>query len=74
MGMTISEKILANASGRDEVRAGDIIWVNVDTAMMDDILGPRIEIADNLKRMGADVWDPNKVVVVSDHYTPPANI
>lgn len=74
MGMTISEKILANASGNAAVKADDIVWVNVDKAMMDDILGPRVEIADNLVKMGAKVWDPDKVVIVSDHYTPPANI
>lgn len=74
MGMTISEKILAKASGNTAVKADDIVWVNVDKAMMDDILGPRVEIADNLKKMGAEVWDPSKVVIVSDHYTPPANI
>ncbi|MDE6589102.1 MAG: 3-isopropylmalate dehydratase large subunit, partial [Oscillospiraceae bacterium] len=74
MGMTISEKILAKASGRDAVHADEIVWVNIDKAMMDDILGPRVEIADNLKKMNAKVWDPDKVVIVSDHYTPPANI
>lgn len=74
MGMTISEKILANASGRSEVHADEIVWSNIDKAMMDDILGPRVEIADNLKKMGAKVWDPDKVVIISDHYTPPANI
>ena len=41
MGKTISEKILARASGQESVSAGDIIWANVDRAMMDDILGPR---------------------------------
>lgn len=74
MGMTISEKILAKASERNEVHADEIVWANIDKAMMDDILGPRVEIADNLKKMGAKVWDPDKVVIVSDHYTPPANI
>lgn len=74
MGMTISEKILAKASGRSAVHAGDIVWVDIDKAMMDDILGPRVEIADNLKKMGVKVWNPDKVVIVSDHYTPPANI
>lgn len=74
MGMTISEKILAKASGVPSVSEGDIIWVNVDKAMMDDILGPRVEIADNLKKLNVPVWDPEKVVIVSDHYTPPANI
>lgn len=74
MGMTISEKILAKASGNASVCADDIIWVNIDKAMMDDILGPRVEIADHLERLKAKVWDPRKVVIVSDHYTPPANI
>ena len=74
MGMTISEKILAKAAGRETLHADDIVWVNIDKAMMDDILGPRVEIADNLKKMGAKVWDPDKVVIISDHYTPPANI
>lgn len=73
MSMTISEKILARASGNAQVKAGDIIWVNVDKAMMDDLLGPRVEIAECMKSLGVDVWDPEKVVIISDHYTPPAN-
>ena len=73
MGKTISEKILAYASGKEEVTAGDIIWANVDRAMMDDILGPRIEIAEGMKNICDKVWDPDKVVIISDHYTPPAN-
>ena len=73
MGMTISEKILARASGQSAVRAGDIVWVKVDKAMMDDILGPRVEIAEKLKLLGAKIWDPERVTIISDHYTPPAN-
>jgi 3-isopropylmalate/(R)-2-methylmalate dehydratase large subunit len=73
MGMTMSEKILAGASGNEKVSAGDILWVNVDKAMMDDILGPRIEIAEKLDELSAGIWDPDRVVVISDHYTPPAN-
>ena len=42
--------------------------------MMDDILGPRVEIAKNLKEIRDEVWDPEKVVIISDHYTPPASI
>ncbi len=73
MGKTLSEKIIARAAGKESVQAGDIVWANVDVAMMDDILGPRVEIADRMKELGARVWDPEKVVVISDHYTPPAN-
>ena len=73
MGYTLSEKILARAAGLDHVNAGDIIWVNIDKAMMDDVLGPKLEIDDCLKKLGVPVWDPDKVVLISDHYTPPAN-
>lgn len=74
MGYTISEKIMARASGNEAVRADDILWVNIDRAMMDDVLGPRLEIDDRLREMEVDVWDPDKVVIISDHYTPPANL
>lgn len=74
MGKTMSEKILARASGHREVSAGDIVWVEIDRAMMDDILGPRVEIAEKLKFLGDRIWDPEKVVIISDHYTPPASI
>jgi 3-isopropylmalate/(R)-2-methylmalate dehydratase large subunit len=70
----MSEKILGRASGVSEVSAGDIVWVDVDIAMMDDILGPRVEIADGLVEFGDKVWDTEKVVIISDHYTPPASI
>ena len=70
----MSEKILAKAAGVPEATAGDILWVNVDKAMLDDILGPRVEIAEKMKEIKDEVWDKDKIVVVSDHYTPPANI
>lgn len=73
MGKTMSEKILAKAAGKEAVSAGDIEWVKVDIAMTDDVLGPRIEIADNMSRIHDEVWDREKLVVISDHYTPPAN-
>lgn len=74
MGYTISEKILARASGQESVKAGDIVWVDISKAMMDDVLGPRLEIDSYMKEMNADVWDKNKVIIISDHYTPPANL
>ncbi|MDR1835236.1 MAG: 3-isopropylmalate dehydratase large subunit [Fusobacteriaceae bacterium] len=72
MGYTMSEKILARAAGRDFVSAGDIIWAKIDKAMMDDILGPRIEIDEKLKELNAKLWAPERVILISDHYTPPA--
>lgn len=74
MGKTISEKILARAAGVSETWAGDILWVNVDRAMMDDILGPQVEIAQGLRKLEANPWDKEKVVIISDHYTPPSNV
>jgi 3-isopropylmalate/(R)-2-methylmalate dehydratase large subunit len=72
MGMTISEKIISRAA-HTQVKAGDIVWADVDIAMMDDILGPRVEIAQRMEELGAAIWDADKVVIISDHYTPPAN-
>lgn len=74
MGKTISEKILAKAAGIEQATAGDILWVNIDKAMMDDILGPRVEIAEKMKKLKDQVWNKDKVVIISDHYTPPASI
>jgi 3-isopropylmalate/(R)-2-methylmalate dehydratase large subunit len=73
MGMTMSEKILAKASGNSKVSAGDILWVDIHKAMMDDILGPRLEIAEKLEEHNFKIWDKDRVIVISDHYTPPAN-
>lgn len=73
MGMTISEKILSRAAGLEKASAGEILTVKVDRAMMDDILGPRVEIAEKLKELKAGLWDKDRVVIIADHYTPPAN-
>jgi 3-isopropylmalate/(R)-2-methylmalate dehydratase large subunit len=73
LGQTIAEKILAGRSGQPDAKAGDMVVAKVDCAMLDDILGPRFlaEQMDRLtERFGADIWDRDRVVVVSDHYTP----
>lgn len=71
--MTLSEKILARASGRAEVRPGEIVTCRVDLAMMHDSGGPR-RVKPYLERLGAKVWDPSKVVIVSDHFVPPPDV
>ena len=73
VGMTIAEKTLARASGKSEVKAGEIIWAKVDIAMMHDLLGPRF-IDKGFRKLGGKLFDPEKVVVVSDHCTPPATV
>ncbi len=69
MGMTITEKILARASGRKAVSPGDNIWVNVDVLMTHDVCGPgTIGVFKEHFGKNAKVWDRNKVVVIPDHY------
>ncbi len=69
MGMTLAEKIIAKAAGRASVRPGEIVTCRVDLAMMHDSSGPRRQ-KPMLDRLGAKVWDPEKIVIVSDHYVP----
>ncbi|AFZ14302.1 homoaconitate hydratase family protein [Crinalium epipsammum PCC 9333] len=69
MGMTLTEKILARASGRSVVEPGDNIWVNVDLLMTHDVCGPGT-IGVFKREFGADakVWDTEKIVLIPDHY------
>ncbi|MCS7131167.1 MAG: aconitase family protein, partial [Hadesarchaea archaeon] len=73
MAMTMAEKILARASGRERVAPGEIVEAEVDVAMVHDITGPMV--VEGLREVGVDkVWDPNKVVVVFDHQVPADSI
>lgn len=69
MPMTLSEKIIARAAGRDSVRAGEIVTCTVDLAMVHDSSGPR-RLAPMLDRLGVKPWDPSRIVIISDHYVP----
>lgn len=69
MGMTLTEKILANHSGRDHVSPGDTVWVDVDVLMTHDVCGPpAISIFQKQFGENAKVWDKNKLVIIPDHY------
>ncbi len=70
---TLTEKIMARAAGKDRVRAGEIVTVDVDLAMIHDSGGPR-RVKPMLEQLGATVWDPEKVVVVSDHFVPAVDV
>jgi 3-isopropylmalate/(R)-2-methylmalate dehydratase large subunit len=67
--MTLAEKLVARAAGVDVVRPGEVITAKVDLAMMHDSGGPR-RVAPMLERLQAKLWDPSKVVVISDHFVP----
>jgi 3-isopropylmalate/(R)-2-methylmalate dehydratase large subunit len=71
--MTITEKILAAHAGLPEVEPGQLINCELDIVLANDITAP-IAIKEFAK-IGVDgVWDPTKVVLVPDHYTPNKDI
>ncbi len=65
----MSEKILARAAGRARVAPGENVWVNVDILMTHDVCGPGT-FGVFREKFGpqARVWDPEKVVIIPDHY------
>ncbi len=69
MGFSLAQKIIAHAANRDFVTPGDIVTCNVDLALLLDSGGPR-RIWPRLQELGVGVWDADKVVVVTDHFTP----
>jgi 3-isopropylmalate/(R)-2-methylmalate dehydratase large subunit len=67
--LTLTEKILARAAGRDYVSPNDNVWVNVDVLMTHDVCGPgTIGVFKKHFGQNAKVWDKEKVVVIPDHY------
>lgn len=69
MGQTIIEKIIVHNIGRESVKPGEIVTVNVDRVMLDDIMMPFI--VNKFNEMGfKKVWDPDKVVMIYDHLVP----
>jgi 3-isopropylmalate/(R)-2-methylmalate dehydratase large subunit len=70
MGMTMSEKILARASGLKEVKAGDIVDAEIDQAMTHCSGGPiffkQLEILNPKKIKALD-----KLIVIIGHTMPP---
>ncbi len=73
MAMTITEKILARAAGKDSVSAGDLISAKIDVVMCHDVTTP--PAISMLKENGIDkVFDPDKIVVTPDHFQPAKDI
>jgi 3-isopropylmalate/(R)-2-methylmalate dehydratase large subunit len=71
--MTIAEKILAAHTDAKEIKAGDIIRVNVDVALSNDITAP-IAIREFEAMAASRVDDPERIVFVLDHFTPNKDI
>ncbi len=73
MGMTITEKILAKAAGRKEVKPGELVDARIDVVLFIDVTGPAA--VKMLEEKGIDkVFDPEKIVVTPDHFQPAKDI
>ena len=66
--MTMAEKILARASGKEKLKPGEFVIAAIDLAMAHDGLGAVVRILDEagIKK----IWDLDKVVSLLDHSTP----
>ena len=67
MGSTMTAKILARASGHDQVHAGEAVLVKVDLLTCVDA-GPFI---DELRKRDLKVWNPEKIIFCFDHIFQP---
>ncbi len=73
MGMTITEKILAKAAGKEKVTPGELIEANIDIVMCHDVTTP--PAISMLEEKGIDrVFDKEKIVVTPDHFQPAKDI
>lgn len=73
MAMTITEKILARASGNDKIVAGQLIDAKIDVVMCHDVTTP--PAISMLAEKGIDkVFDAEKIVVTPDHFQPAKDI
>jgi len=71
--MTLTEKILARASGEKTVVPGQLVDAKIDIVMCHDVTTP--PAISMLEEKGIDkVFDPEKIVVTPDHFQPAKDI
>jgi 3-isopropylmalate/(R)-2-methylmalate dehydratase large subunit len=69
MGMTITEKILASAAGKESVTPGELIMARVDFCLGNDITAP--VAIDEFEKAGFErVFDSQRIALIPDHFTP----
>ena len=73
MPMTMTQKILAKHAGLPEVKAGQLVLVNLDRVLGNDITSP-VAIREFNKLGVTDVYDKEKVTMVMDHFAPNKDI
>jgi len=71
--MTITEKIIAAHAGRDSVKPDDFVFADVDIALGNDVTAP-IAIKEFTEAGIRRVWDPARIALVPDHFTPNKDI
>ena len=73
MGMTMTQKILADHAGLDSVVAGQLIEAKLDMVLGNDVTSP---VAINeMNKFGRDsVFDKTRISLVMDHFTPNKDI
>jgi len=71
--MTLAEKILAAHTGKKKVSPGEFVNVRVDLVLANDITAP-LAIREFRQLGVGKVFDPKKVVMVPDHFTPNKDI
>ena len=73
MGMTIVQKILARATGRDDVKVGEIIEPKVDLGMSHEngalVMNQFLEIFKGTG-IAPKIWDPSRIAIIFDHRVP----
>ena len=69
MSMTMTQKILAAHAGLQEVKAGDLIEAKLDLVLGNDITAP-VAIRVFEQTGFKTVFDPERIAIVLDHYTP----
>lgn len=73
MGMTMTQKILAKASGLERVEAGQLIEAKLDLVLGNDITSP-VAIKEMEKMKVDGVFDKDKIALVPDHFVPNKDI
>jgi len=73
MGMTMTQKILADHAGLESVKAGQLIKAKLDMVLGNDITTP--VAVKEFRKIGVNkVFDINKISIVPDHFTPNKDI
>ena len=72
MGMNMTEKILARHAGLEEVKPGQLIFCKLDMVLANDVTAP--PSIKEFEKIGRPVFDPAKIALVPDHFTPNKDI